>query len=87
MKDIQEASEKICELKGELIALQVFADALVRSLPPHVVQELLVKHEEAAEIARVTLINSDRVGESVLTSFDLHIQNWSSMVRRLVKPN
>lgn len=85
MENLQEMTEKICQLKGELVALQTVIDALFRALPPHVVKEVAAQHAEAVEIARVTLLNSERVGEFVISSFDLHAQNTSSMLRDRLK--
>ncbi|MEM5384166.1 hypothetical protein VSR68_11310 [Paraburkholderia phymatum] len=81
MKDLQEAIEKICELKGECNALQIALGALLRSLPPTMLDQFESEYAALAEMARVTLINSDRVGDSVISAFDLHVQSMSSRIR------
>ncbi|SAL25980.1 hypothetical protein AWB64_02120 [Caballeronia sordidicola] len=83
MKDLQEATEKICEIKGECMALQVMFDALLRVLPPQALPGLLAEHSKAAEIARVTLLNKENVSDMVIASFDLHVQNMSSNLQSL----
>ena len=84
MKDLQEATEKICQLKGECIALQTVFDALIHTLPPALLQEFANQHARAAESARVTLLNSDRAGEHVISAFDLHTRNMETMIRNLL---
>ena len=84
MRNLQEATEQICQIKGECIALQVAFDALIRTLPPSLIPELLTQHSQATEIARVTLLNSDRNGEHVISGFELHVQNMSSNIRGLM---
>ncbi|KWD49692.1 hypothetical protein WL67_20860 [Burkholderia ubonensis] len=83
MKDLQEATEKICELKGENMALLVVVDALLRSMPQEQLDRFIAAHAQASEVGRVTLLNSDRVGESVVSSFDMHTQNFANLARSI----
>ncbi|MCA8213701.1 hypothetical protein LGN20_07265 [Burkholderia cepacia] len=83
MKDLQEATEKICELKGENMALLAVVDALLRSMPQDQLDRFIAAHTEASEVGRVTLLNSDRVGESVVSSFDRHTQNFANLARSI----
>ncbi|WP_141118669.1 hypothetical protein [Pandoraea sp. PE-S2R-1] len=83
MKDLQEATEKICELKGELFAVQALLDAMLRVFPPEAISLIASEFEQASEIARVTLINHARVGESVVSSFDLHATNMASNLQQI----
>lgn len=85
MKDLQEATEKICELKGECFALQSVLNALLRSLPAESVNNFVREFAQSSEIARVTIINSGQVGESVIASFDQHAQNWTSMAQKIAE--
>lgn len=83
MKDLQDAIEKICELKGECLALQTLLNALVHSLPPEMLRTVAAQHAAALESVRITLLNSDRAGDSVASSFEHHAENMESMMRSL----
>ncbi|QDH59463.1 hypothetical protein [Pandoraea pnomenusa] len=83
MKDLQEATEKICELKGELFAIQALMDALLRVFPREAIPLIASEFEQAAELARVILINHAKVGESVISSFDLHTENMASNLEQI----
>ncbi|AOJ65391.1 hypothetical protein WJ32_23170 [Burkholderia ubonensis] len=83
MKNLQDAIEKICELKGENMALHTVTSALLQSMHKEQLDRFIAVHAQIAELARVTLINSDLAGESVISSFDLHTQNLSNLARSL----
>lgn len=81
MKDLQEATEKIVDLKGETLAIQAMFDALIRSLPFDVIETLAAHYTQSTEAARVMLINSDRAGDTVISAFDYHSASMASMIR------
>ena len=69
MKNLQEATERICELKGGLIALHALLPGLLEALP-HESQEALARTFEAhAEAARTALLHAD-ISDHVLAAFE-----------------
>ena len=52
MKNLQEATERICELKGSLVALDALLPALIDSLAANDRARLEVAFETRAEAAR-----------------------------------
>ncbi|WP_107692568.1 hypothetical protein [Nitrosospira sp. Nsp2] len=58
METLQDATVKICELKGENLALFSLLACLVKALPPHVQQSLPDSFEREVESARVVCMNS-----------------------------
>lgn len=77
MKDLQEATEKICDLKGSLMAVETLMNAFLRCVPPNVLPSLEAAFHEEAEIARVGLL-SGLSGESLLSAFERDIQRTSA---------
>lgn len=82
MKDLQEATEKICELKGELIGAQCMINALLRVLPPRDFSAVLREFDQELEAAQVVLLNSDRIGEHVLRGLDIYVQTANAIRRQ-----
>jgi hypothetical protein len=58
MNNLQEATEKICEIKGNLIALDTLLTAILRTLPPDALRAIFFSFQTTAEVARITLVNS-----------------------------
>ncbi|SEN72259.1 hypothetical protein SAMN05216404_106190 [Nitrosospira multiformis] len=58
METLQDATVKICELKGENLALCSLLACLVKALPSHVQQSLPSAFEKELETARVVCMNS-----------------------------
>ena len=50
MRNLQEATEKICELKGSLVAVNALLAAILKVLPDHARQELLRTFSEHSEV-------------------------------------
>lgn len=69
MKNLQEVTERVCELKGSLIALDALLPALIDSLAPRVRAGVLAEFEARAEVARTMLLHAD-VSDLVLASFE-----------------
>lgn len=85
MKDLQEATENICNLKGGLIAQQAVMQALLRALPPIAWPAVEKAIQEESEIARVVLLNG-QVSEHVVAGFELGIQQSLSTLEQLQDP-
>lgn len=76
MKDLQEATERICELKGSLIALDVLLTTLLNALPAPDRKGVLQRFAQHAEVARTVLLH-EPISE-------LTIQAFENDVRRIV---
>jgi len=74
MKDLEAATVKICQLKGEAMGMQCMLNAILRSLPRQALVQTLIEFATEAETARVVLLNSERVGEHVIDGFETYIQ-------------
>ncbi|GAP37448.1 hypothetical protein ABXN37_20235 [Piscinibacter sakaiensis] len=69
MKNLQDVTERICELKGSLIALDAFLPALVETLPSAALTRLLQSFDAHAEAARTVILHAD-ISELVLAAFE-----------------
>lgn len=69
MKNLQEATERICELKGSLIALDALVPALIEALPASARARLAASFEARAEAARTILLHAD-ISDVVLATFE-----------------
>ena len=68
MKDLQEVTERICELKGSLIALDALMTAVLHALPAEARLEVLKRFEVHAEVARTVLLNTP-ISEHTVAAF------------------
>jgi hypothetical protein len=69
VKNLQEASERICELKGSLVALDALLPALFEALPSSTHARLMESFEARAEAARTVLLHAD-ISDLVLAAFE-----------------
>ena len=69
MKNLQEATERICELKGSLIALDALVPALVEALSASTRDRLAASFDAHAEAARTVMLNAD-ISDVVLAFFE-----------------
>ena len=69
MKDLQEATVKICELKGENISHLALLACLVRALPMEKRALLPIAFEQEIENARTVLLNSE-ISDHVLIGLE-----------------
>ena len=79
MKNLQEATERICELKGSLVALDALVTALLQSLPANARADLLRTFEGHAEVARTVLLNAS-TSEHTIAAFERDIKRTSSLI-------
>jgi hypothetical protein len=73
MRNLQEATERICQLKGSLVALDALVPALIEALPPSARQSVLVSFEARAEAARTVLLHAD-ISDVVLATFERDVE-------------
>ena len=72
MKNLQEATERICELKGSLIAVDVLLPALVAVLPTAARAEVKRLHARHAEAARTALLHG-AISELSISAFEREV--------------
>ncbi len=81
MKNLQEATERICELKGSLIALDALVPALIEALPASARAALAASYEARAEAARTILLNAD-ISDVVLAAFERDVARHRNLLQR-----
>jgi hypothetical protein len=79
MKSLQEATERICELKGNLVALDTLLTALLQCLPTEERAKLPSAFEDNAELARTVLIHSP-ISEHTLAAFERDVKRTSALI-------
>lgn len=79
MQNLQEATERICELKGNLIAMDVLLPVLLKTLPPSAHDALARSFETHAEAARTVILNS-ALSEHVLAAFEREIARTQAVL-------
>jgi hypothetical protein len=79
MKNLQEATEQICDLKGSLVALDALVTAMIHVLPHNVRADLLRTFESHAEVARTVLLHTE-ISEHSITAFERDVQRTSALI-------
>lgn len=79
MKDLQEATEKICELKGSLVAMDALITALLQVLPEQARAELSCTFERYAEMARTVLLHAP-ISELSIAAFERDVRRTSQLL-------
>lgn len=79
MKDLQEATEKICDLKGSLVALDALVTAMLHEVPAPVRAELLRTFERHAEVARTVLLNTP-TSDHTIAAFERDVLRTSALI-------
>ncbi|MBL8344197.1 MAG: serine protease, partial [Rubrivivax sp.] len=82
MKNLQEATERICELKGNVVALDAACSALVQQLPPASRQQFQRAFEGFAEMARTSMLNA-AISEHSIAAFEVDVARIGSLVEAL----
>jgi hypothetical protein len=70
MKNLQEATEMICDLKGSLVALDA---------PVPLRDDLLRSFEGNAEVARTVLLHTS-ISEHTITAFERDVRRMSALI-------
>jgi len=88
MKNLQEATERICELKGSQVALDAFVPAVVDVLPESTRARLSQSFDARAEAARTVLLNAD-VSDLVLSAFERDVARNRALLQptRALEPS
>jgi hypothetical protein len=79
MKNLQEATERICELKGSLVAMNALLTAMLQSMPDTQRRDLLRHLSENAEVARTVLLHTT-ISELTIASFEHDVQRMSDLL-------
>lgn len=69
VKNLQDATERICELKGGQVALDALLPAIIESLSASVRTDLMASFDAHAEAARTAMLHAD-ISDLVLASFE-----------------
>lgn len=69
MKSMQEATEKICELKGNVVALEALVTAMLRVMQPQARARLGQVFAQHAEVARTVLLHAS-ISEYSINAFE-----------------
>lgn len=69
LKNLQEATERICELKGSLVALDALVSAVIAMLPDADRTRLAQMFDANTEAARTVLLHAD-VSDLLLDAFE-----------------
>jgi predicted lipoprotein with Yx(FWY)xxD motif len=81
MKNLQEATERICELKGSLVALEALVPAMIEALPASAHAGLARAFEARAEAARTVLLHAD-ISDVVLATFERDFARYRAVLER-----
>lgn len=81
MKNLQEATERICELKGSLVALDALLPAVIDTLSAAGLSRLSASFDAHAEVARTVMLHSD-MSEVVLAAFEREVRRNGALLRR-----
>ena len=79
MKNLQEATERICELKGSLVAIDALVTSLLQAMPADARSNLLRTFEGHAEMARTVLLNT-ATSEHTLAAFERDVKRTASLI-------
>jgi hypothetical protein len=86
LKNLQEATERICELKGSLIALDALVPALIEALPPSSRAKLMESFEAHAEAARTVMLHAD-ISDVVLAAFERDVARNRAVLQGCPEPD
>jgi hypothetical protein len=79
MKNLQDATERICELKGSILALDALVTALVSVLPAPAKEAFLGHLARHAELMRTVLLHAP-VSDHTIASFEHDLKRTVAMV-------
>ena len=79
MKNLQEATERICDLKGSLVAMDALLSAVIRQLPPVQRAELRLAFEANAEVARTVLLHT-AISEFSIAAFERDVARNTALL-------
>jgi hypothetical protein len=69
MNNLQQATERICELKGNVLALDALCTALLRELAPSARKRFRETYDGLTEIAHTAMLNAE-ISEYSIAAFE-----------------
>lgn len=85
MKNLQEATERICELKGSQVALDALVPAVIEALSASARTRLMVSFDAHAEAARTAMLHAD-ISDVVLASFERDVARNQALLQCRMRP-
>lgn len=85
MKNLQEATEMICDLKGSLLALETLVTALLRELPAGLRPSLRQTFDAHTEVARTVMLHTP-ISEYTLGAFERDVARMSTLIATTPPP-
>ena len=79
MRNLQEATERICDLKGSLVALDALVTALLDQLPDESRAALLRAFALSSEVARTVLLHAS-VSDVTISAFERDVSRMSAFI-------
>ena len=81
MENLQQATEKICDLKGNVLVLEAFISALIRVLPTKTLQALETTFLSESEALKIDLLHAE-ISEHTVSAAERDIQRLSTILRK-----
>lgn len=82
MNNLQEATERICELKGNVMSLDALCTALLQQMAPPARERFRKTFEGWAEIARTALLHAE-ISEHTIATFERDTQRIGALIETL----
>lgn len=79
MNNLQEATEKICELKGSLLALDAVVTALITALPDAQRGEMAGSFDRYTELARSVLLHAP-ISEHTISAYEHEVRRYAALL-------
>jgi hypothetical protein len=79
MKNLQEATEMICDLKGSVLALDAVLTTLLARMPFEARTGLLALFAGNAELARTVLLHAD-ISDHTIAGFERDVARFASLI-------
>lgn len=86
MKNLQEATERICELKGGQVALDALVPAVIGALSAPTRAALLLSFDAHAEAARTAMLHAD-ISDLVLAAFERDVARHRALLLASTRPS
>ena len=80
MKNLQDVTERVCELKGNLLALDALLSALMTTLPAGTREALGRAYEAHAEVARTVLLHAP-ISDLTIAAFEQDVARMTRLSR------
>lgn len=82
MKNLQQATERICELKGSLVAMDALCCALIQQMPGPSLERLAIDFGRWAEAARTSMLHA-AISELSIAQLEADVQRMMALLASL----